>query len=409
MSRCTPSPGRLYAVAILASHLPTEENGGAERQALRTATELARRGYHPSLFVRGPATRVRCGQGVRVIERHELLLGDRLAPIRFVADIMRAIGDLCRTEGGFDVVLSYNTMICGLIGAIYSVATGTPLVLWIRGEGEYRHPRGMKGRVLAPLAWLGAKTILVQTPTIAAEFVDTLVNLVPSAVVARITHKVQVMPNGLDLPSEATPPSRERELLFVGRLVQRKGIEHLIRALPAIPGARLTIVGEGADRPRLEALASGLPVSFVGFKAQPELNEYYRRATLLVLPSLFGEGLPNAVLEAMACGRPVVITRIAGAVDIVQDGINGRLVEPGNPDALAAAIRSLLEAPTSLDMMGVAARETAGQYTWDALMPKLERALSATICSRTGVAGSGHDAMRRGRLQTRFRSWRSER
>lgn len=376
-------PGRAgtLRIAVVVAHLPTRNNGGTERQAARGAEELAKRGHDVWMFVRGRSSRVYRSGDVWVVERPELRVASaayaRIGALRLVWDISHGIRGMVRAGPRFDVVLSYHTLDAGLLGAAASLATGTPHVLWVRSQVEYRGDPRPRGRGLAPVVWLRSRLILVQTSTMAASFVSTVRSCVPPPVAAGILRKVRVMPNGLALPVAVSPPSTERQILFVGRLEPGKGLDDLIEALPLVPNARLTVVGDGVDRARSEALAAGRPVRFLGWKSQAELAEQYTRASVVVLPSSLVEGLPNVVLEAMAFGRPVVATRTGGVLDVVQGGINGALVEPDRPAELAAAIGSLLSDSDRLRTLGLAARRTATTYAWGTVIPRLEAALSA--------------------------------
>ncbi len=144
-----------------------------------------------------------------------------------------------------------------------------------------------------------------------------------------------------DAAAEAPPGS----LLFVGRLAAAKGVPVLLGALRIAlkrdPSLSLTLVGDGPERPGLEALARGLPATFLGTRNQAEVAALLARHRLLVLPS-FAEGVPVVLMEALASGRPVVATRIAGVAELVEDGVSGRLVPPGEEEALAEAILELV-------------------------------------------------------------------
>jgi glycosyltransferase involved in cell wall biosynthesis len=144
-----------------------------------------------------------------------------------------------------------------------------------------------------------------------------------------------------DLAAEAPPGS----LLFVGRLAAAKGVPVLLGALRIAlgrdPSLTLTLVGDGPERPGLEALAQGLPATFLGTRNQAEVAALLARHRALVLPS-FAEGVPVVLMEAMASGRPVVTTRIAGIAELVEDGVSGRVVPPGEEEALAEAILEVL-------------------------------------------------------------------
>ena len=158
--------------------------------------------------------------------------------------------------------------------------------------------------------------------------------------------------------------SAGKRLLFVGRLAAVKGVPVLFQAMQDIatdhPDMRLTLIGDGPERKALEdqARAMGLSgmVDFAGYRAQAEVAAALRETDILVLPS-FAEGLPVVLMEALAARVPVLTTRIAGVGELVEDGISGRLVAPGDPVALADALRALLEAtPEARVAMGEAGR-----------------------------------------------------
>lgn len=155
-----------------------------------------------------------------------------------------------------------------------------------------------------------------------------------------------------------------KRLLFVGRLAAVKGVPVLFQAMQAVaadhPDLSLTLIGDGPERRMLEdqARAMGLSgkVHFAGYKGQAEVAAALRETDLLVLPS-FAEGLPVVLMEALAARVPVLTTRIAGVGELVEDGISGRLVAPGDPVALADALRALLDAsPADRAAMGEAGR-----------------------------------------------------
>lgn len=158
--------------------------------------------------------------------------------------------------------------------------------------------------------------------------------------------------------------SQGKRLLFVGRLAAVKGVPVLFRALQDVgsdhPDLHLTLIGDGPERRALEdqARAMGLSgmVTFAGYKGQAEVAQALRETDILVLPS-FAEGLPVVLMEALAARVPVLTTRIAGVGELVEDGISGRLVAPGDPVALTDALRALLDAtPEERAAMGAAGR-----------------------------------------------------
>ncbi len=146
--------------------------------------------------------------------------------------------------------------------------------------------------------------------------------------------------------ADAPPPTGEG-LLFVGRLAEVKGVTLLLEAFRRLradhPDATLTIVGDGELRQSLEAEAAGLDnVHFTGAIGQAEVAAELAKSALFILPS-HAEGVPVVLMEAMAAGRPVVTTRITGVPELVEDGVSGVLIAPGDVDALTAAIDAVLQ------------------------------------------------------------------
>ena len=158
-------------------------------------------------------------------------------------------------------------------------------------------------------------------------------------------------------------PGRRREearLLFVGRFTTQKGLDHLLRALSLMKGrAVLDIVGNGGDGERYRALAQELSVSnrvaWHGQLRPDQLAGLYQAATALVVPSI-DEGLGLVAVEALLCETPVVAFRSGGLTDVIQDGVTGVLVSPGDAAALASALDSVIAEPERARALGAAGR-----------------------------------------------------
>lgn len=190
--------------------------------------------------------------------------------------------------------------------------------------------------------------------------------------------RLHVMRNGVDLLRFRPLPRSECRaqlgfeggplLLSVGHLIERKGHHLAVAAMPEIrrqhPQARLLIVGEGEERPRLTALISQLGldncVVLAGAVPNTELARWYSAADLLILASS-REGWANVLLEAMACGTPVVATRIWGTPEVVSSAAAGVLVDHRDAATLAMAVRRLLDDPPERDHV----RRHAEGFSWD--------------------------------------------
>jgi glycosyltransferase involved in cell wall biosynthesis len=167
------------------------------------------------------------------------------------------------------------------------------------------------------------------------------------------------------------PSSGSRIVLMAGRLSPDKGVHVLIDAIPAVlaqaPDARFILCGDGVQRPELERQVGSLRLNdvvvFAGFRN--DLDSWMPNADLFVLPS-FTEGLPNVLLEAHACGVPVVATAVGGTPELVVDGETGLLVPPGDSAALAAGMTQLLRDDFRRRQMGRSAQNRVReQFTFE--------------------------------------------
>ena len=181
--------------------------------------------------------------------------------------------------------------------------------------------------------------------------------------------RLRVVPNGVRPERFRRAEPEGPVILSVGRLHQRKGIDHLIWAMPAVleqvPEATLWIAGRGEREAELKALVDELDlrgvVEFLGFVPDEDLPGLYERAMVFAMPSLY-EGFGIVMLEAMASSLPVVAYRTGATPEVIEDGVNGFLAEPGN---LADHLARVLEGPKEAAAMGARARERVeAEYTW---------------------------------------------
>jgi glycosyltransferase involved in cell wall biosynthesis len=200
--------------------------------------------------------------------------------------------------------------------------------------------------------------------------------------------RITVIPPGTDFGRFSPDASVAREplVLHVGRLKRYKATDHLLQAARRLKerGVKLAtvIVGDGDDKPRLEALAAklglGEMVRFTGFVPEADKLNWYRRAAVLVENSV-KEGWGLIVIEANACGTPVVVANSPGLRDSSKDGVNGLVYSYGDVAALADKLERLLSDEALRMRLGRQAVEWAKQWTWDGAAEAMERAAEQTV------------------------------
>jgi len=220
-------------------------------------------------------------------------------------------------------------------------------------------------------------------------------------IVSKMGEPPLVIPLGVDaelLAAASASAAPGNTVLFVGRLAEKKGLEYLIRSFPDVlsrhPEVTLTVVGDGPQRPPMEALARELGlwdhIRFAGGQPHRELANFYAACRIFVMPSIVArsgdtEGMPVALLEAMAAGRPVVATSVGGIPEVVIPGRTGLLVEPESSNALAAAVAELLDSPDQAQRMGELARRwVRRRFDWENVAAGYGNLLARAMNSRSG-------------------------
>ncbi|MBI3920265.1 MAG: glycosyltransferase family 4 protein [Armatimonadetes bacterium] len=204
--------------------------------------------------------------------------------------------------------------------------------------------------------------------------------------------RLDVVQGALDELAQASrvdlPPFAGHTVVTVGRLIPLKRVDSLMRVVAGIAELRLLVVGDGPQRDELEDLATSLEIGdrvlFVGRVPQPMVSAYLCASDLFVLNST-GEGLPNAVIEAMQAGIPVIATQTPGTAELIQHGITGLLVPPGNEEALRASLEVLLGDPDKRSRLAEAARQRLEQsFQWEQLVGETESLLLSCAKKREG-------------------------
>jgi glycosyltransferase involved in cell wall biosynthesis len=169
---------------------------------------------------------------------------------------------------------------------------------------------------------------------------------------------------------------------FVGRLVRQKRVDWALTALEHVPQASLVIVGDGPDRESLKTAVAraglGDRVRMTGALPRAEAVRWLRAADAAVLSSEW-ENFPHAAVEALAAGTPVLATAVGGIPEVIQTGVNGVLVPPGDTHQLAAAMRSVATDPELLARLRAGATASAGRYSADQAFEAIERVLADAV------------------------------
>lgn len=179
--------------------------------------------------------------------------------------------------------------------------------------------------------------------------------------------------NGINLLKPTPLPAKTQAptALYVGRMEPLKGPHYLIQAFAQVvaklPTARLRLVGDGPQRPELEALAAKLDITtnvdFLGWVPQDHIADQYARANVVVVPSICPEALGLVAIEALSAGRPVVATQMGGLPELITPGHNGLTVPAADPAAMAGAIIQILSDPKLQQAMSAAAVASAQDFT----------------------------------------------
>jgi D-inositol-3-phosphate glycosyltransferase len=354
-----------------------------------TARELARMGVAVDVFTRSQNASIPrvadLGEGARVIH----LPAGPQAPIErhaihtHLPEFIEGVEAHRWSEGiDYDVIHAHYWL-SGVAGLELRERWGVPMVQMFHTLGKLKNSVAQGAEELEPVLRIVEESRIVQTAD----------RIVAANVVERAhlvwyygakSDGISVIPCGVDTElfqpmSQATakdllelPP--EPALLYVGRLQPIKGLETLLEAMARIGGAaRLYIVGGDSDEPssphaarlrtRVAALGLDRRVRFLGAQPQRRLRYFYAAAEATVMPSYY-ESFGMVALEAMACGSPVVASRVGGLTTTVKDGITGYLVPEGNAQALSERLELLLHDPETRARLSREATRWAADHRW---------------------------------------------
>jgi glycosyltransferase involved in cell wall biosynthesis len=297
-----------------------------------------------------------------------------LAPVAALA-LRSAVARLLQ-ERRYDVLHAHWVVPNAAVVAGLSRTFGVPLVVSLHGSDVFVAERHPAVGALAAAAFRQAGAVPACSEDLAAR----------AKGLGAPPERVHTVPYGVDLqafapPAEPGPRAHgPLRVLALGRLVEKKGFATLVESVAGGRGVEVCIAGDGDLRDELTRMAAErrAPVRLVGPLDRDAVAEAFAEADVVAVPSLVDragnvDGLPNVLLEAMAAGKPVVASRVAGIPDVVTDAVDGILVPPGDPAALAEALGRLGSDEGLRDRLGAAARRTAvSRLGWDVAAARIE-------------------------------------
>lgn len=368
----------MHICVLMSTKLPPEE--GIGNHVYNTSRKLIERGHRVTVMTRGD------WRGTAVEE----LEGMRIFRVRFFGSypfhvhlhaifVARLFGKL---EPEFDVLHAHSPLVPALKTSVPVVTTvHTPMKVDAR-YAELVNPLAFAMRLHTPVSyWLEQKLLAA----------SDLVTTVSRSVAEELAEyglqpgQIEELYNGVDtalfIPSRDERHLKDRYVLYVGRLAYRKGLFDFVRCAKLVcemrPNVRFLVAGKGPieSSVRLEIRKSRMDenITLLGHlnSGGADLVRLYQGATVYVQPSHY-EGLPITLLEAMACGLPVVATAVSGNVEVISSGNDGLLVPPGSPERMAEAVLRLLEDRALGVELGTAARRTVEErFTWDAVVDRV--------------------------------------
>lgn len=391
-------------IAMISEHasplavLGGEDAGGQNTHVAELSAALSAAGHEVRVYTRRdsvdlPVT-VRSVDGFEVVHvpagPAEPVAKDALLP--HMKEFSRWLVDRWRVGDWVPEVVHAHFWMSGLAAITAGRRTGVPIVQTYHALGTVKR-RHQGAQDTSPARRLGYERALGRAvDRVIAQSQDEVRELVQMGVPRS---RMTVIPSGVNLSTFAPlGPAAERDrtrprLLTVGRLVERKGFQEVIRAMPLVPDAECVVVGGppigllDADPHacRLQELAesSGVAdrVRLVGAVPREEMGRWYRSADVLVAAPWY-EPFGLTPLEAMACGVPVIGTAVGGITDTVVDGLTGDLVPPRDPRALGTTVRRLLGDRIRRFAYATAALDRARQcYSWSATAERLVEVYSS--------------------------------
>ena len=366
--------------------------GGVQSHVAGLASELEKRGHEVVILARQVRTDPLNGSMLTSQSRRKVIYVDSIFPLPIILvppkpeEIREVI-----SRGRFDIVHAHHaftpTPLLSISSAeklkVPSILTNHTIFL----ASDAKHIWTPISYVLYPYRrYINKASLITAVSRAAAKFIEYFAK----------GKEIVVVPNGVDVErftitmGETISLPEESIILYVGRLVYRKGLHVLVRAMPSvlkeIPDTQLLIVGGGYMYGFLKMLIKSLNleenVKMLGFIPDEKLLELYASSHLFVLPSLYCESFGVALLEAMASGRPIIASNVGGIPEVVEDGVTGLLFRSGDVQELADKIIKVLNDNKLAQTLAFNARKLVKErYSWTVIAGKIEDLYEETLKS----------------------------
>jgi glycosyltransferase involved in cell wall biosynthesis len=360
-------------IVIIIPLFPPKCNDGTEIVTFNLAEQLAKRGHEIHVITSSDKGLLNI-EHLNGFDIHRIPFPE----IRFIGPILFWLKIVLKIHQISPKIVHAQDFCMGIPAYWAKKVLKIPYIIWGQGEDVY-HP--------LPHQRISNKLILQNASKVVA-----LTKNMQNKIIRLYGIQSSIIPNGFDIQDsrlvKITPEKKigNQNVLFVGRLIPVKGIEYLIIAMKDViakkPATKLILIGEGIDKQNLLTLSRHVGieknVQFVGQVSHDEVFNYMNQADILVLPSL-SEGFPMVILESMACGLPIIASRVGGIPDILTNEINGYLVEAKDSENLANKIILLLQDDSLRKEISDNNKNEVKKYSWENICIELEKIYELSI------------------------------
>jgi len=385
------TPTHKLRILMICKSLPDSFKGGIQTHVWALSKWLGNRGHEVTLLAGGPFRKKQYTEQLddRKVIRIPFIPGRRLPLLRLtieeLAFSLAAYRWIKKHEDQYDIIhiqgrsgawipAGLNNKVVVTYHGLIEMENGGPIPFSFRHLDKWAHAKA--ARWLESLPTRNAKAIIFVSKSLKQKFIELHGSHLPQD---------RVIPNGVQV--DQLPPSLQssaHQLVFVGRLHPIKGLIPLFKALPMIdPAIKLVLVGDGPLKSQLVSLADELGIAdrieMRGSLSHQVAMQIIKESFALVLPSFY-ETQGIVLMEANIQGLPVIASDIDGINEVVEDGLNGLLVKPGNSAALAFAINSLYHNPAWAKELGDNGRQRVYEkYDWQQIAADTEAFYASTV------------------------------